>query len=159
MGASSSKPSQEWKASGPTGVSHDLIESLQSSKETDLSRAKLIETHIEARVAAELAKLHNAEASRLQAVQERLGSAAAEAETDDSLTSHTVSKEVENLRAKLEARKTVRELPPNVETARGNVVRCLREHDRRPLDCWKEVQAFKDEVKALEKTWVDKVTA
>ncbi|PHH54084.1 MICOS complex subunit mic19 [Ceratocystis fimbriata CBS 114723] len=157
MGASSSKTSQEWKASGPTGVSHDLIESLQSSKETDLSRAKLLETHIEARVAAELAKLHNDENARLAAVQERLG--AAPAETDESLTSHVVSKEIENLRVKLEARKNLRELPPSVEAARGSVVRCLREHDRRPLDCWKEVQAFKDEVKALEKSWVDKVTA
>ncbi|KKA27594.1 hypothetical protein TD95_001448 [Thielaviopsis punctulata] len=158
MGASSSKPAQEWKASGPSGVSHDLIESLQNSKETDLSRAKLLDAHIEARVAAELAKIHAAESARLAAVQAKLSSDAA-AVPDDSLSSHVVAKEIDALRAKLETRKTVRDVPEAVEAARGSVVRCLRENDRRPLDCWKEVQAFKDEVKALEKSWVEKVAA
>lgn len=63
------------------------------------------------------------------------------------------------MRKKLEERKTVRDLPENVETARSEVIRCLRENDRRPLDCWEEVERFKAEVKKLEKTWVDKVTA
>ena len=68
-----------------------------------------------------------------------------------------MAKEVETLRAKLEARKKVRQLPESVEAARGDVIRCLRENDRRPLDCWREVERFKDEVKRLEKGWVDKV--
>lgn len=68
-----------------------------------------------------------------------------------------MSKEVEQLKQKLEARKKVREIPASVEAARGEVVRCLRENDRRPLDCWKEVEAFKDEVRRLEKDWVQKV--
>lgn len=68
-----------------------------------------------------------------------------------------MSKEVEALRAKLDERKKVRQLPDNLEAARSEVVRCLREHDRRPLDCWKEVEAFKEEVRRLEKGWVDTV--
>ena len=70
-----------------------------------------------------------------------------------------MSKEVEALRAKLEGRKKVRELPDTVESARSEVIRCLRENDRRPLDCWKEVEKFKDEVRRLEKGWVDKVVS
>lgn len=68
-----------------------------------------------------------------------------------------MSKDVEALRAKLDERKKVRQLPDSLEAARGEVVRCLRENDRRPLDCWKEVEAFKEEVRRLEKGWVDKV--
>jgi MICOS complex subunit MIC19 len=68
-----------------------------------------------------------------------------------------VSKEVEALKAKLDSRKKLREIPASVETARSEVVKCLQFNDRRPLDCWKEVENFKEEVKRLEKGWVDKV--
>jgi len=68
-----------------------------------------------------------------------------------------VSKEVEALRAKLAERKKVRDLPESLEVARSQVISCLRENDRRPLDCWKEVEAFKEEVRRLEQGWVDKV--
>jgi altered-inheritance-of-mitochondria protein 13 len=70
-----------------------------------------------------------------------------------------VSKAIADLRAKLEERKKVRELPDSVQSAQNDVVRCLREHDRRPLDCWREVEAFKEEVRRLEKGWVDKVVS
>lgn len=66
---------------------------------------------------------------------------------------------MEALRAKLESRRQVRQLPESVEQARGEVVRCLRDNDRRPLDCWKEVEAFKEEVRRLEKGWVEKVVS
>lgn len=51
----------------------------------------------------------------------------------------------------------MRDVPEAVQAARGEVVRCLREHDRRPLDCWEEVETFKREVKKWEKGWVEKV--
>lgn len=70
-----------------------------------------------------------------------------------------MSKAIESLRAKLEERKQVRQLPDSLESARNDVVRCLRENDRRPLDCWREVEAFKEEVRRLEKGWVDKVVS
>ena len=70
-----------------------------------------------------------------------------------------MSKEVEALRAKLQERRAVRQLPDSVEAARSDVVRCLRENDRRPLDCWNEVERFKEEVRRLEKGWVDKVVS
>jgi altered-inheritance-of-mitochondria protein 13 len=44
-----------------------------------------------------------------------------------------------------------------VEQARNEVVTCLRLHDRRPLDCWKEVEGFKKEVARLEEAFVDRV--
>lgn len=44
-----------------------------------------------------------------------------------------------------------------VESARGDVIKCLRGNDRRPLDCWREVEAFKDGVRRLEGSWVESV--
>ena len=34
--------------------------------------------------------------------------------------------------------------------AKDEVVKCLRLNDRKPLDCWQEVQTFKKEVARLE---------
>ncbi|KAF4470057.1 ochre suppressor tyr-tRNA [Fusarium albosuccineum] len=159
MGSSESKPisAHVWKASAPNGISQDLVDSIQSSHETDASRSKIVELQIQARVAEELKKLQKAEAEALKVAHEKLSNA--EFKEDDSLSQHTVSKEIEAMRQKLEERKQVRALPENVEGARNEVIRCLREHDRRPLDCWQEVENFKIEVKKLEKTWVEKVVS
>ncbi|KAK3941930.1 putative DUF1690 domain-protein [Diplogelasinospora grovesii] len=168
MGSGASKPSADspphvWKGSSPAAVSSDLIEALQSSPETDVSRQQALELQIQARVAAELKRLQAQEAEALREAQEKLSAPpSTEGQQDGNdkssgLSRQTVSKEVEALRHKLEERKQVRQLPESVEAARSEVVRCLRENDRRPLDCWQEVERFKAEVRRLEKGWVDSV--
>ncbi|EXK30906.1 hypothetical protein FOXG_03330 [Fusarium oxysporum f. sp. lycopersici 4287] len=159
MGSSESKPisSHVWKASAPNGLSQDLVDSLQSSNETDASRSKIVELQIQARVAEELKKLQQKEAEALKIAHEKLASA--DFKDNNSTSQYTVSKEIEAMREKLESRKQVRPLPESVEGARNEVIRCLREHDRRPLDCWQEVENFKAEVKKLEKSWVEKVVS
>ncbi|KAI5917537.1 hypothetical protein F4810DRAFT_696096 [Camillea tinctor] len=159
MGASSSKQSSHvWKASSPVGVSQDVIDSLQSSSETDTTRAQTLELAVQARVASELKKLESQADEALRAAQEA-ASAITDAEVDDGTknTRESVSKEVEALRSRLDKRKQLRPLPEGVERARSEVVRCLIEKDRRPLDCWREVESFKEEVRRLEKGWVDEV--
>ncbi|KND89891.1 MICOS complex subunit mic19 [Tolypocladium ophioglossoides CBS 100239] len=167
MGANTSKQDArggyEWKASGPPSVSLDVLESLQTSPETDASRAKLIEQHIQARVTEELKKLQQRESEALKLAHDKTSSAdvgdGKDKDAASGPTRFSVGKEVEELRRKLEERKQVRALPDGVENARSEVIRCLRENDRRPLDCWQEVENFKAEVKKLEKGWVDKVTS
>lgn len=169
MGSSASKPSAAaphvWKGSAPAGVSQDLVEQLQSSPETDISRQQTLELQVQARVAEELKRLRAAEAAKLQETLTSSSSSSDSAseqqqqQNDNNISRQKVNKEVEALRAKLEERRKVRELPESMETARSEVVRCLRENDRRPLDCWKEVEAFKEEVRRLERGWVDKVVA
>jgi altered-inheritance-of-mitochondria protein 13 len=116
-----------------------------------------MELKVQARVAEELKKLQQKESDALKQAHEKLASSGDEA--DQSISRFTVSKEVEELRRKLEERKKLRSLPDSVEGARNEVIRCLRDNDRRPLDCWQEVENFKAEVKKLEKSWVDKVTS
>lgn len=65
--------------------------------------------------------------------------------------------DVKELRKKLEQRKKLADVDEGIEKAKSEVVKCLRDNDRRPLDCWKEVETFKQEVRRLEGTWVEKV--
>ena len=44
-----------------------------------------------------------------------------------------------------------------VEISKEKVVQCLRINDRRPLDCWKEVEGFKMEVARLEERFLSGV--
>ncbi|KAK6839599.1 hypothetical protein PG990_011215 [Apiospora arundinis] len=165
MGASSSKAADGqssahvWKASGPVGVSQDVVERLQGNSESDVSRAQTLELAVQARVAEELKKLEQAESAALKAAYQKANAAEDEKyqkETDDK-NRHTVSKEVEALRTRLDKRKQLRVLPDSVERARTGVLECLRDNDRRPLNCWQEVENFREEVRRLEKEWVDRV--
>ncbi|PHH91141.1 hypothetical protein CDD83_1518 [Cordyceps sp. RAO-2017] len=159
MGNGHSKQDYEWKASGPPNVSLSVLESLQSSPETDASRARLVEQHVQARVADELKRLRQRESEALRRAHDTIASQADGGADADGPSRYTVGKEVEELRHKLEQRKQLRPLPESVDRARADVVRCLRDNDRRPLDCWQEVENFKAEVKRLEKGWVEKVTS
>ena len=76
---------------------------------------------------------------------------------DSGKSSDSVEKEVMDLKEKLARRKGVKTVPEGVEKAKEEVVRCLRLKDRRPLDCWKEVEAFRAEVGKLEAEFVQRV--
>lgn len=76
-----------------------------------------------------------------------------------------VARKLEGMARKLEERRgrgrgagAEEDLRPVLE-ARSEVVRCLREHDRRPLDCWREKDRFLEEVRKLEDKWVQKVVS
>jgi altered-inheritance-of-mitochondria protein 13 len=68
----------------------------------------------------------------------------------------SVTKEIEQLKMKLEQRKKLEQADQDVTRAKEAVVACLRQNDRRPLDCWKEVESFKQEVGRLEKEFVQR---
>lgn len=68
-----------------------------------------------------------------------------------------MQQDVSELKKKLEARKQLAGLGEGVEKAKAGVVSCLRLNDRRPLDCWREVEAFREEVRRLEESWVERV--
>ncbi|KAM7205608.1 putative altered inheritance of mitochondria protein 13, mitochondrial [Rhypophila sp. PSN 637] len=162
MGSSASKPdvtdvTQVWTGPNTSVFSNDLTSHLASREESDVARQQALELEVQRRVTAELKRLQAEEAEALQEKQAKLSAPTSTDDTQDKPSRQTVSKEIETLRAKLEERRKVRTIPDTVEAARSEVVRCLRENDRRPLDCWKEVEQFKEEVRKLEKGWVDKV--
>ncbi|KAB2569886.1 hypothetical protein BFW01_g11383 [Lasiodiplodia theobromae] len=167
----------------PVRFSSELIDSLQNSPQSDTTRAKALELQVQTRVERELSQLRAKEEQRLRELQDAIASAA-DASPDaashepslaeklaDSLSSAdavaerqrrrdisrtAVEREIEALRKKLDERKRLEQPDKGVEDAKLKVVECLRVNDRRPLDCWREVEAFKKEVGRLEKEFVER---
>ena len=85
--------------------------------------------------------------------------AKAEADKLRDLSRASVQKEIETLKKKLQQRQLKEDVvnDKGVNKAREEVVQCLRVNDRRPLDCWKEVEAFRREVGRLEGAFLGKV--
>lgn len=80
----------------------------------------------------------------------------AEKQRQQNMSHDSVSREISELRRKLESRKKIEQMDKGVEKAKDEVIACLRLKDRRPLDCWKEVEQFKQEVGRLEHEFVTK---
>ncbi|EXJ81173.1 hypothetical protein A1O3_07463 [Capronia epimyces CBS 606.96] len=171
----------------PIQFSQELIDSLQASSEvrpdpaqpTNSTRAKTLELHIAQRVAEELEKVRKHESSIFEETRKKIAEAeehGSSASSDSLLqipdllssesgeekqrkaqSSQKVQQEIEKLKQTLGQRKVLKELSKEVESARQDVVNCLRLNDRKPLDCWKEVEAFKREVRKMEEDYVQSV--
>lgn len=147
--------------------------------QTNSARSKQLELQYQQRLTAELEKLREKEAQNLSKLSEALSAEAekpaepptlaeklsdatsssstlAEKQRQKDMSRESVTKEIEALRKKLDSRKKLEQLDPQVAKAQEEVVACLRTKDRRPLDCWKEVETFKREVGRLEKDFVEK---
>ncbi|KAL8797634.1 MAG: hypothetical protein Q9182_007154 [Xanthomendoza sp. 2 TL-2023] len=176
-----------FKSESPVNFSPDLINALQASPETDSTRSKDLELHIQRRVHSELTRLDAEQTKRLAELQEQISAspdsttksthpdartpdqstsfggvdhkAAAEGDKLRDLSRQSVQKEIDMLKEKLKRRKIKEEVvrDKTIEKAKSEVVNCLRLNDRRPLDCWREVEAFKEEVGRLEKEFLGKI--
>jgi altered-inheritance-of-mitochondria protein 13 len=166
----------------PTKAPLTKLSTSTNTPQTDSSRAKTLELHIAERVAAELEKIQKRETETLEAVRAKLSAedpesdtqstaskikeavsnalpnslnpAAAQAKERQTQSSQKVQDDIAKLKRTLSERKVLKDLPPEVEKARNAVVSCLRINDRRPLDCWREVEIFKSEVKKMEDKFV-----
>ena len=85
--------------------------------------------------------------------------AKAEGDKLRDLGRQSVQKEIEELRKRLSQRRLKEDITNDkrVEKAKESVVRCLKLNDRRPLDCWQEVETFKKEVGRLEKEFLRRI--
>lgn len=132
---------------------------------TDSTRAKTLELHIQSRVNSELKRLQERASKDFEELAAKISAAEDSAankvkSAGDALRDlgrESVQNDVKELKKKLESRKKVTEIDEGVEKAKSEVIRCLRENDRRPLDCYKEVEKFKQEVRRMEGVWVEKI--
>ncbi|KAI9887444.1 MAG: hypothetical protein M1823_000702 [Watsoniomyces obsoletus] len=186
MGSSTSKENPQgsqhvFSSTTPVRFSQEMLNSLQSSGETDSTRAKSLEARIQARVADELRRLEERESQRIRELEEQISSSSSSSsgqQTSNSTSSvgsennkqqegqgnrqvelgrEPIQREIEALRQKLQGRKKVRELDGEVVHAREEVIQCLQSHQQRPLDCWREVEAFKKHVARLEGEFVNRI--
>ncbi|KAH6618642.1 hypothetical protein C7974DRAFT_416003 [Boeremia exigua] len=183
MGAENSKPSSEVKqhvfsSDHPVQFSNGLVDSLQKNTFTDATRSKAQELAYQERLTAELEKLREQGSQDFSKFSETLSdedsqpaepsftekladatsssSTLAEKKRQQEMSRTSVTKEIEQLRKKLEQRKKLDQVDADLNKAKEEVVTCLRMHDRRPLDCWKEVETFKREVGRLEQQFVER---
>jgi len=105
-------------------------------------------------VTEELQRLEGKEDGILKEAEERL---AKETTDDYTLDRSGVSRSISALTDKLTTQSRISAESDAVRQAETAMVRCLRLNDRRPLDCWKEVEDFKAEVARLEKSFVGKI--
>jgi altered-inheritance-of-mitochondria protein 13 len=146
--------------------------------QTDSTRSRQQELQYQERLTAELEKLRQQESQNFTKYSENLSDEApqsdepslvekiqdatsssstlAEKARQKDMSRDSVTKEIENLKAKLEQRKKLEQADQDVTKAKESVVACLRSNDRRPLDCWKEVETFKKEVARLENDFMQK---
>lgn len=148
--------------------------------QTDSTRAKQQELQYQQRLTAELEKLRDQEAQNIIQISESLSSEAekphesslveklsdatsssstlAEKQKQKDMTRDIVTREIEALKKKLATRKKTvpDQLDPALSKAKEDVVTCLRMNDRRPLDCWQEVENFKREVDRQAHEFVEK---
>jgi altered-inheritance-of-mitochondria protein 13 len=146
--------------------------------QTDSTRSRQQELQYQERLTAELEKLREQETQNFSKFSETLSgepeqpsepsliekisdatssnATLAEKQRQKEMTRNTVTEEVEQLRAKLANRKKLEQVDADVGKAKDAVIACLRTNDRRPLDCWQEIETFKKEVGRLEKQFVEK---
>ncbi|KIR98410.1 hypothetical protein L804_03981 [Cryptococcus deuterogattii 2001/935-1] len=106
------------------------------------------------RLAAESAHLRSQEAEILHSI-----SAALEKENLDrekpGMSSQVLGRDIEEIREKVERMKEKKNNESEgVKLARQSVEQCYLANEDKPLDCWKQVEAFKTEVAKLEQAFV-----
>lgn len=160
-----------------------MYQLLMRSTQTDSTRSRNLELQVQKRVNAELERIRDEEAQRLTqltddltsdpapsspsensssdspSLTEKITSAltpSSQQSSADNRSHDSVSKDIAELKSKLQKRKQVEKMEPSLEKAKDGLVACLRTNDRRPLDCWQEVETFKKEVAKLEQRFVDR---
>ncbi|KAI5803401.1 hypothetical protein DFH27DRAFT_555620 [Peziza echinospora] len=172
MGNNPSKPTEHiFYGETPVQFSHNLVNTLEHSSETDSTRSKATDLHI--------AQLVNSELQRLQAREDEIlnqlsNSDLAPAESgstgtsilsnflpssgqqEDPLNRQSLQEKVEGLKRRLSSVPAPEERPedPEIVNTRQAVVNCLRINDRRPLDCYAEIERFKGVARKREKEFV-----
>lgn len=131
----------------PVDFSASFLSHLESSQESDYTRAQYTEKYIQDRVASELSKLEKQAREQFQkATSESLD------KTKDNKTSVAISNEkVQGLTKALQdsAKLILVELSDDIKKARGNVIACLKDNKGRALNCWDEVEQFKTLVNSM----------
>ncbi|KAK6533249.1 hypothetical protein TWF694_002203 [Orbilia ellipsospora] len=140
--------------SGQGQVGYNLMDSLQKNSESDSTRERSKNLTIQKKVTEELERLQGKEDGNSRAAEEQISK---DLGGEYALNRNTVARSIYTLSHKLHNQSAPPEHLENIKKAETAIVRCLRLNDRRPLDCWKEVEEFKQEVARLENDFVHKI--
>ncbi|CAN3359298.1 MICOS complex subunit Mic19p [Diutina catenulata] len=148
MGNSTSKPETKvFTPDAPIDFSASFLSQLESSAESDYSRAQYTEKYIQERVAEELQKLERDAVTKFQKTTDSALSKDPRPELSVATTNEKIEKLTKALQENAKLSKV--ELSPETESARGDVLACLKANEGKTLNCWDEVAKFEKLVKAL----------
>lgn len=174
MGADQSKPSEPsgkvFTNDQPVQFSQDLVDHLSdriTSTSPDSARQSTLDEHVRSRIQAELSRLQSEEEQVRQQIETALEKENLDKETelankgaeDGKLTtsSSALAEELEQVQKRAERfleRKRMDDFP-EVKEKQGALLKCYSNNRSTSLDCWKEVEEFKQSVASLEKKFVD----
>ncbi|RCK60380.1 MICOS complex subunit MIC19 [Candida viswanathii] len=150
MGSSTSKPETKvFTPDTPIDFSATFLSQLETSPESDFSRAQYTEKYIQDRVAVELARLEKETIKNFKNTTEK--ALLKEDKEDTKLSVAAANEKITNLTDLLKKNAVLAQvvIPPTVQEARESVVKCLKDNQGRSLNCWDEVETFKQLVKEL----------
>ncbi|KAG7662575.1 uncharacterized protein J8A68_003872 [[Candida] subhashii] len=156
MGSNTSKPETKvFTPNIPVDFSASFLSQLESSQESDFSRAQHTEKYIQERVAAELTKLEAETIEKFRnttsnaLIKDNDNSNTVEADKLASVPSlnEKITKLTELLQENIKLAKI--EVSDSVKASREEVIKCLNENQGKSLNCWDEVETFRKLVKEL----------
>lgn len=146
MGLAASKTETKvFTPSAPVEYSPLLLQQLENSPDTNYTRAQQSEKYIQDRVASELQKLER------EAIAQFQESSKVATESAGGTSVAALNEKIDRLTKTLEenAKQAQVTLSDEVKTARQAVVACLKSNKGRSLNCWDEVEHFKQLVHGL----------
>ncbi|ANB14259.1 Mic19p [Sugiyamaella lignohabitans] len=150
MGNSSSKPAEQVKVflpSTPTELSPSLLGKLESSLESDYTRAQYTEKHIQDRVSEELKKIQKESEAEFKSLASKVSEISEEKLGDiDSAKLHA---KLDELKSALEARQKRGKFDKEITAARDALATCFKENKGKPLKCQEVFEEFHRKVEAL----------
>ncbi|KAL6453914.1 MIC19 MICOS complex subunit MIC19 [Candida maltosa Xu316] len=149
MGSNSSKPETKvFTPETPIDFSATFLSQLETSPESDFSRAQYTEKYIQDRVASELSKL---EKQTIKEFKNTTDKAILKDEGEAKLSVASVNEKIGKLTDLLKENASLAKIvtPANVQESRDAVIKCLKDNQGKSLNCWDEVEGFKQLVKEL----------
>ncbi|SCU99034.1 LADA_0H17128g1_1 [Lachancea dasiensis] len=147
MGSQPSKPAETKVFSPKTQVdfTSTLLAQLEQSTEGDYTRQQLAEKYLEQRVSEKLTQL---EEETLKKFEDKLNTSllSENGASDKELSSKALSEKVSHLNerlAKLRESKAGKLSNENLKECKEVLIKCLRDNEGKPLNCFEEVQNFK----------------
>ncbi|CDH49005.1 hypothetical protein RO3G_11622 [Lichtheimia corymbifera JMRC:FSU:9682] len=152
MGTTQSKTASEpiifYNQSVPTQFSQGFIETLETRKkptQESNTRSEDVEELVRQRVAEEL--------KREKVNNDQAYSELAKSNLEKDYNSVAMGTDIENMIQRVQ-RSSRKELPAEIAERQEAVVACYKKHASRPLDCWEEVEQFKESVEKFQKKFV-----
>ncbi|KAG4301824.1 hypothetical protein PCANB_002015 [Pneumocystis canis] len=141
----------------PLQFSSALVNHLDSKIDSNAIRAASLEEHIQERIAVEMERLHAKERDILIEVEKELTKKNAQHEkAQEKLNSFNLKNEILDIERNINGLFRIKELDDTVLRKKNEVIQCLKQNEKRPLNCDEIIKEFRNQVHTLKDTFIKK---